>query len=478
MELATNIMTGPGVPGSLSEYASFNAAVTDDTEVVDRFDLYALNHTNFTEGLTGPPGAITCLNTFERAPFRRNVAGQISAPEINAPGESFVAITGGGVTHVETDRVLVGGDLFVHPDATVEINDELSMNGSQAWAEGSFLLHENAVLKLGKGWVNGFVRIENDRPEQGLVGSNTGTPGTGSVHGGSPGSAVTGKLGRKINSATGEDEGFTYPMQSKDEPHSNLIVQLTATPSTPLTLIADILATEHAPLLNIDNLNLGDLFLVSVLLRYGISTENEPLPKRSIPAQSHTFNIRVAVDSIDINDDPNLYRLLLFDYDGEFISEAGTFIPHDGSPPTTALYTGFIDSVLNVSHTDVTITDSVILALAVGEIQTDLDSEVESNAITTFELAQNFPNPFNPETVIQYQVPHNATVRLVVYNILGQPVRTLVDREQTTGIYRQSWNMLNDAGQMVSSGVYMYRVEARADNGESYVKTRKMVVLR
>jgi flagellar hook assembly protein FlgD len=57
-------------------------------------------------------------------------------------------------------------------------------------------------------------------------------------------------------------------------------------------------------------------------------------------------------------------------------------------------------------------------------------------------------------------------------------VRVLFDGQKSMGIYTQLWDTRNDAGQMVSSGVYMYHMEATSDNGQTYIKTRKMVLLR
>ena len=76
-----------------------------------------------------------------------------------------------------------------------------------------------------------------------------------------------------------------------------------------------------------------------------------------------------------------------------------------------------------------------------------------------FHLFQNYPNPFNPETTISYSIPKNGHVRLVIYNIMGQIVRTLVDEEKKTGQYEAVWNATNESGIRVPSGMYFYRLE-------------------
>lgn len=90
-----------------------------------------------------------------------------------------------------------------------------------------------------------------------------------------------------------------------------------------------------------------------------------------------------------------------------------------------------------------------------------------------FSLNQNFPNPFNPTTTISYALPANSYVKLVVYNILGQKVKTLVDEEQTAGYRQVVWNGQNDRGEAVGSGIYFYRIHAG-----DFTKTAKMSLLK
>ncbi len=90
-----------------------------------------------------------------------------------------------------------------------------------------------------------------------------------------------------------------------------------------------------------------------------------------------------------------------------------------------------------------------------------------------FDLAQNFPNPFNPETIIKYQLPRQSHVKLEIYNTLGQKVRTLVDATQKASYYSVKWDGRNQSGNRVSSGIYLYRLET-----DGFVRTRKMILLR
>jgi hypothetical protein len=89
-----------------------------------------------------------------------------------------------------------------------------------------------------------------------------------------------------------------------------------------------------------------------------------------------------------------------------------------------------------------------------------LDNRDPGNKPFKFQLFQNYPNPFNPATTIRYQLPKNTKVVLNIYNILGQKVKTLVDQVQTSGAKAVYWDGENDSGQSVSSGIYIYRLQA------------------
>jgi hypothetical protein len=91
-----------------------------------------------------------------------------------------------------------------------------------------------------------------------------------------------------------------------------------------------------------------------------------------------------------------------------------------------------------------------------------------------FALHQNVPNPFNPTTVIRYDVPAgDAVVTLRVYDVAGRLVRTLVDERQTAGRKSATWDGRNNRGITVATGVYFYRMQAG-----NFVQTRKMLLLK
>jgi len=94
-----------------------------------------------------------------------------------------------------------------------------------------------------------------------------------------------------------------------------------------------------------------------------------------------------------------------------------------------------------------------------------------------FALLQNYPNPFNPETTIRYDLAEAAQVTIVVYNIRGQEVKTLLDAKEYAGRYTINWDAKDNFGVPVTAGVYLYRIMAEY-NGQLFLETKRMVLLR
>ena len=93
---------------------------------------------------------------------------------------------------------------------------------------------------------------------------------------------------------------------------------------------------------------------------------------------------------------------------------------------------------------------------------------------TEFALLQNFPNPFNPETTIGYELAESADVTLQIYNVVGQVVRTLmVSESQSVGRYQVRWDGMDDRGMPVSSGIYFYQISAG-----KFQDVRKLMLLK
>ena len=91
----------------------------------------------------------------------------------------------------------------------------------------------------------------------------------------------------------------------------------------------------------------------------------------------------------------------------------------------------------------------------------------------SFDISANYPNPFNPTTRIDYQVPENAHVKIVIFNLLGERVATLVNKDMQAGKYTAKWNGRTDNGKILSSGIYFYKMVAG-----DFSKTQKMMFLK
>ncbi len=111
---------------------------------------------------------------------------------------------------------------------------------------------------------------------------------------------------------------------------------------------------------------------------------------------------------------------------------------------------------------------------AASTIVTTGVEDSESALPTAYSLEQNYPNPFNPTTKIKFSVPEMASVRLEIYNILGEKVRTLLNGESfNAGNFNVTWDARNDYGQMVPTGIYLYKIQAG-----KFSSVKKMMLLK
>jgi len=103
-------------------------------------------------------------------------------------------------------------------------------------------------------------------------------------------------------------------------------------------------------------------------------------------------------------------------------------------------------------------------------------TNLESNNqkfVDQFILHQNYPNPFNPATKIKYELPNNTDVNIQIFDILGQKVKTLVNKNQNRGIHFVTWDGLNKRGESVSGGIYYYKLQT-----SEFQQTKKMLLLK
>ncbi len=100
------------------------------------------------------------------------------------------------------------------------------------------------------------------------------------------------------------------------------------------------------------------------------------------------------------------------------------------------------------------------------------------NIPTEFSLRQNFPNPFNPATTIRYDIPNNAKVRLTIYNMLGQEIKTLLNQEHSAGTYSVEWNGTDANNRTVASGIYLYKLETISSDNSRFVNVKKLILIK
>lgn len=131
-------------------------------------------------------------------------------------------------------------------------------------------------------------------------------------------------------------------------------------------------------------------------------------------------------------------------------------------------------SVITLEISDMVELDWKPVEVICYETKLDFVTKVEDNYIPKeYYLGNNYPNPFNNKTVIEYQILDKTRVILNIYNILGQLVTTLVDEVQKPGVSKIYWNGKNSNNISVSSGVYIYSIRT-----EKFSKSKKMLLLK
>lgn len=121
-------------------------------------------------------------------------------------------------------------------------------------------------------------------------------------------------------------------------------------------------------------------------------------------------------------------------------------------------------------------TGSFILMVPTWAEKNEISTGVEDSDYLLpdeFELYQNYPNPFNPSTTIKYNLPKRSLVTIEIFNIMGQNVRTLVNKEQPAGSYSIEWDAKSENGILISTGIYLYRIQA-----ENYTESKKMILMK
>ena len=159
-----------------------------------------------------------------------------------------------------------------------------------------------------------------------------------------------------------------------------------------------------------------------------------------------------------------------------------------------SVFNADISSYVGVGPVDIAHGDSISFGIATiaassiyeleyvaGEMHTfwetnfpeELSAQGEAVLPIEFAMHQNYPNPFNPVTSIRYDIPSTSNVRISVYSLLGQKVKTLTNSMHQPGFYSAQWNGTNDMGSAVSSGVYICKI-----NAGNYTSIKKMILMK
>tara|TARA_B110000014_G_C20113734_1_gene587519 strand:+ start:381 stop:2417 length:2037 start_codon:yes stop_codon:yes gene_type:complete len=165
-------------------------------------------------------------------------------------------------------------------------------------------------------------------------------------------------------------------------------------------------------------------------------------------------------------------------YEGGSIKVAGLGTEPDGEEGVFATVSLFIASSFTDESFDVTINkyrinesdpiEDVVVTFTNSALGID-----ENTIPTVYALHQNYPNPFNPSTQVNYDLPERGSVQIMIYDLMGRKVKTLINNEQNAGFKNIQWNATNNRNEPVSAGLYLYTIQA----GE-FRQTKKMVLLK
>jgi len=127
----------------------------------------------------------------------------------------------------------------------------------------------------------------------------------------------------------------------------------------------------------------------------------------------------------------------------------------------------------SAGHNETEIRAAIDTALAALHRSTDIHSEPDKTAPQSWQLYPAYPNPFNPSTTLEYDIPHSGIVAIDVYSISGRHITTLSHKYTVSGHHSVIWNGRDSAGNQVSSGLYFIRL-----NSAHHSKLQKVTLLR
>ncbi|MEN8193693.1 MAG: pre-peptidase C-terminal domain-containing protein [Bacteroidota bacterium] len=268
----------------------------------------------------------------------------------------------------------------------------------------------------------------------------------------------------KLRAAGGEIVADMVALHEPDNTLAEADAQQTITPDS----------TEYKAALDADD---HDIFAIA-------GVQGEKLEVITVPAHGPRWireldtKIRVLTSDSTVlgeNDDWDDWYELNY-YLGD-VSNTYSNVTIDSLPYTGTYYVDVFAYYGTYNGSEPTIGKNSTGSYKVLAISSDVGTDVEKMNLeipTSFGLDQNYPNPFNPTTIIQYRLKEPTEVKLIIYNILGQKVITLVDHEQLAGNYSVQWNATNEFGTRVSTGIYFYRLVA----GNKFTEVKKMLLLK
>jgi len=229
--------------------------------------------------------------------------------------------------------------------------------------------------------------------------------------------------------------------------------------------------------------------LTGKLTAYHELLEFVPTSPLSSPVTTGNPVTATTVTIADLNANIGLYESRLVELENVHFSDTGSFAAAtnytltDGNNNTVVFRTNFSDAdyigtaiptqLLNV-YAIATRYDATVQLTS--RSQNDLDGVANNDPTTPAAMNQltgNYPNPFNPQTTIRYNLKNSSPVTVEIYNVLGQKVRTLVSESKAAGSHSVAWDGTDDSHRKVSSGIYFYKMKAG-----TYSDTKKMVLMK
>jgi len=224
---------------------------------------------------------------------------------------------------------------------------------------------------------------------------------------------------------------------------------------------------------------------VSLTIGKGSQKQKQSVSENSRATAEDDVDVIVTV----VNDEPVLIGYLPEELAFTVVEDSTvTFSVDVEDIDSTIEYEWYVDDVLQAEIIEEFVyTFELVGDIEIKSVASDEEYEIETIWMVEVEagsavgdilpvktnLSKNFPNPFNPETTINYSIVNPGRVNIDIFNIKGEKVRTLVDEYKSIGFYNTIWNGKDNSGKKVSSGVYFYNMKT-----DKYHKFRKMILLK